>query len=127
MTLLNCDSACCCSCHCIKGQDSKTKTLHILNSGLVSLQSGLEPLLQRRQESGQDVVVLQLLAEEQPLDGVVVGQQGHHVLEQESLTVGQQLGRVVHLGVDVVRHDVADVHLKMLGIFCFLIFELVKI
>ncbi len=32
------------------------------------------------QQSGKYIVVLQLLAKEQPLDGVVVGEEGHHVL-----------------------------------------------
>ncbi len=57
-------------------------------------------------------MVLQFLAEEQPLDGVVVGEEGHHVLQEEALAVGQQLGGVVDLGVDVVRDDVADVDLE---------------
>ena len=63
------------------------------------------------EQSGEDVVVLQLLAEEQPLDGVVVGEEGYHVLQEEALAVGQQLSGVVDLGVDVVGHDVADVDL----------------
>ena len=56
-------------------------------------------------------MVLQLLAEEQPLDGVVVGEEGYHVLQEEALAVGQQLSGVVDLGVDVVGHDVAYVDL----------------
>ena len=55
---------------------------------------------------------MQLLAEEQPLDGVVVGEEGDHVLQEKSFAERQQLRRVVHLRVDVVRHDVADVDLK---------------
>ncbi len=54
------------------------------------------------QQSGKYIMVLQLLAEEQPLDGVVIGEEGHHVLQEEALAVGQQLGGVVDLGVDVV-------------------------
>ncbi len=57
-------------------------------------------------------MILKLFAEQQPLDGVVVGEEGHHVLQEEAFAKGQQLGRVVHLCVDVVGHDVADVNLK---------------
>ena len=56
-------------------------------------------------------MILQFLSKEQPLDGVVVGQEGHHVLQQEPLAVGQQLSGIVHLGVDVVGDNVADVNL----------------
>ncbi len=49
-------------------------------------------------EPAKYVVVLQLLPEKQSLDRlVVVSQQGHQVLEQESLAEVEQVQRLVHL------------------------------
>ena len=59
--------------------------------------AALDARLQRQQEAGQDVVVVQLLAEDEPADRVVVGQQRHHVLQQEALAELEQLHRVVDL------------------------------
>ena len=67
-------------------------------------------MLKIGQQAEEDVMVLQLFPEEQSLNGVVIGEQGHHVLEEEALAVGQELGGIVHLGVDVVGHDVVQVN-----------------
>ena len=42
-------------------------------------------------------MILKLLAKDEPLDGVVVGEEGHEVLEDESLSVHQELPGTVHL------------------------------
>jgi len=93
--------------------------------------AGLQTVLERLQQSGEHIVVGYLLGEEQALHGVVVGEQGHHVLEQEALAVLQQAVGIVdlgnrkplrmlvkmgiydlpsHLGVNVHGHHVVHVH-----------------
>ena len=67
-------------------------------------------MLEVGQQAEEDVMVLQLFPEEQSLNGVVIGEQGHHILEEEALAVGQKLGGVVNLGVDVVGNDVVQVN-----------------
>ena len=51
-------------------------------------------------------MVLELAAEEQPLDGIVVREQGHHVLQEEALTKRQKVDGTVDLGVDIVTDDI---------------------
>lgn len=47
-------------------------------------------------------MILELFPEQKPLDGIIIGQQGHHVLKEEPLTIAQELCGVIDLGVDVV-------------------------
>lgn len=53
--------------------------------------------LKSKQKSRQDVVVRQLLGKYQTLRRVVVRQQIHHVLQQKSLAILQQLNGIVNL------------------------------
>jgi len=53
--------------------------------------------LQRQQQTSQHVVVVQLFAKQKALHRVVVGQQRHHVLQQEALAELEQLTSTVHL------------------------------
>ena len=51
----------------------------------------LDSLLKCLEKAGDHVVVLQFLAEDEALDRVIVGEEGHEILEEESLAVGQEV------------------------------------
>lgn len=73
--------------------------------------AGLQAILERLQQSGEHVVVGNLLSEEETLHGVVVGEQGHHILEQEALAELQQSIGVIDL------EEQADQNLRLIAIF----------
>ncbi len=54
-------------------------------------------------------MILEFTAEEQPLDGIVVCEQGHHVLEKEAFAERQKVDGAVDLGVDIVTDDIVQV------------------
>ncbi len=69
-----------------------------MSSIFLSSSSVPDPLLQISQHPTEHVVILQLLAKEEPLDGVVVvGQQRDQILQQETLAKVEQIQSLVHL------------------------------
>ena len=49
------------------------------------------------QKACYHIMVLQFLPENEPLDGVIVGEEGHKVLQEETFAVGQQILGRIHL------------------------------
>merc|ERR1719237_1779127 len=86
-------------------------TLHLLTKSLFLLSTlSPHPLLQSPEESGDNVMILQFLPKDQSLHAVVIGQQSHHVLQEEALTVGKEVLRRVNLCMDVVGDDGVEVN-----------------
>ena len=48
-------------------------------------------------------MVLQFLPENEPLDGVIVGEEGDKVLQEETFAVGQQILGRIHLEYQILQ------------------------